>query len=466
MTPFDFPDASELLRQMQTGEQTAVDIVRTHLDRLEADHLRINAASKIYRQEALAQAENPINGPLSGLPISIKETFGIAHETITAGSKRMTPLRPEQDSDVVDRLRQAGAILIARSNVPEFAMAGETENPLYGRTNNPLDITRTCGGSSGGEGALVASGASALGIGSDILGSLRIPAAFCGVVGFKPASGAVSKKGMWPNIETLHMDSWLSAGPITRSVRDTRLIYNVIAREPLSPPQPVRNLRLIIPKGFGYSWRSDAIGNALVHAQTVLEAEGMRVEERPFNDIEHHFFNLQRMLAQTLAGEMLPLLSDKNGNPFNLTRETANQLRGKPTIYSGLFQLLAAAPLIKQTQGERPVDEMVASFTTARAHYQEMLGSDGILLLPTIGVIAPKHGRMNRDSLRPGVNNTVTSLTFCNYSDLPAISLPAWRDRDRDTGLPAAVMLACAPGAESNLLATAEALEATFKRGQ
>ncbi|MDX1523449.1 MAG: amidase, partial [Anaerolineae bacterium] len=148
-----FADGTTLLAQMKSGERTALSIMEEYIARLEKEQVRINAAVHVFKEEALAAARHPRPGPLSGLPISVKETIGIAGEAITAGSQRMVPQMPEEDAPVVRRLREAGAIILARSNVPEFAMAGETENLLYGRTNNPLDASRTCGGSSGGEGA-------------------------------------------------------------------------------------------------------------------------------------------------------------------------------------------------------------------------------------------------------------------------------------------------------------------------
>ena len=149
-------------------------------------------------QARLLDATGDRSLPLFGLPCSVKETFAIAGEPLTAGSMRMTPQVPTEDARIVRRLKEAGAIVMARSNVPEFAMTAESVNPRYGRTRNPLDVDRVAGGSSGGEGALVGSGASVFGVGSDILGSIRIPAAFCGVVGFKPHSGAVDQSGTWP----------------------------------------------------------------------------------------------------------------------------------------------------------------------------------------------------------------------------------------------------------------------------
>jgi Asp-tRNA(Asn)/Glu-tRNA(Gln) amidotransferase A subunit family amidase len=458
MPKLDLPDATALRQQMENGERTAESVVAEYLDRLEANHTRLNAAVKVFREEALAEARRPRPGPLSGIPISVKETVSIAGETVTVGSLRRPPTYCEEDSPVVQRLRQAGAIIIARSNVPEMAMAGETENPLYGRTNNPLDPERTCGGSSGGEGALVGSGSTVLGIGSDILGSIRIPAAFCGIVGFKPAAAAVPKQGVWPPLVDLLTANWLAVGPITRSVRDARLVYNVIADKPLPERQAPAGLRLIIPQGFRMSIDTDCISAALVEAQTVLEIEGMVAEERPFPDIGELFQYLQQIVIYELEPLLHEELRTAGGEPLSLAAELGRQAIGQPTIYSGLFQLLLAAPIIRPRQAEQ-AEKAYAAIKAAQAHYREMLGNDGILLLPTLGWLAPKHGQMNRGSLRPGVVGQVTPFTFPNYLDLPAISIPAWNDVDEATGLPASVMLVCAPGAEARLLDAAAVLE-------
>ncbi|WP_420644792.1 amidase [Candidatus Leptofilum sp.] len=454
-----WPDATELLRQMQSGECTAVSIVTEHIDRLEANHARLNAAVHVFKDEALAEAHNPRPGPLSGLPISVKETIGLAGQAITAGSRRMPPIVYAQDAPVVQRLRAAGAIVLARSNVPEFAMAGETDNLIYGRTNNPLDETRVPGGSSGGEGALVGSGSTTLGIGTDILGSIRIPASFCGVVGFKPASGAVNKQGIWPDLQGLFLDSWLGVGPLTRSVRDARLVYDVIAEKPLPEPKSPNGLRLIIPQQFELTAKADCINAAYTMAQTVLEMAGLVAEERPFPDVKTHFLNLQQILAAELEKPFYDMLVTADGQKFSLAAETLRQAVGRGTIYGGLFQLIAIIPVIKPRKAGR-VAEIIRTYEQARADLYQLLGDDGVLLLPTLGILAPKHGQMNRASLRPGVNGTVTAMTFCNYMNLSAITVPAWKDPDPETGLVPGVMLACAPGAEAALLDAASALEA------
>ena len=247
------PDAVGLLAALRQGTLTAEQLVQAQLARLDQVQPQINGATHIFHQQALAQARlldaaGDKSLPLFGLPCSVKETFGLAGEPLTAGSLRMEPEVPTEDAQIVRRLKEAGAIVIARSNVPEFAMTAESTNPRYGRTRNPLDVDRVAGGSSGGEGALVGSGSSVFGVGSDILGSIRIPAAFCGVVGFKPHSGAVDQAGTWP-VVTGNTLSWLGLGPLTRSVRDARLVYDVIARQPVPAALPGAG-RMVMPGGF------------------------------------------------------------------------------------------------------------------------------------------------------------------------------------------------------------------------
>ena len=169
---------------------------------------------------------------------------------------------------MVRRLKAAGAVIIARSNIPEFAMTGESTNLRFGRCNNPHDITRVAGGSSGGEGALVGSGSSVFGIGSDILGSIRIPAAFCGTVGFKAHSKAIDNSGTWPVLKTSLKD-WLGYGPLCRSVRDAQLIYNVLAEKP-SPETSEIFKNLIIPEGFPITYRQSCIKDAVKTAHEAV----------------------------------------------------------------------------------------------------------------------------------------------------------------------------------------------------
>ncbi|MGD8976971.1 MAG: amidase [Gammaproteobacteria bacterium] len=452
------PDATALIESMARGERSPPQVVDEHLERLGRLNPRLNAALDVFGEQALAEAGSPRPGPLSGLPISVKETFGLSGQSITAGSLRMPPVTARRDAEAVARLKAAGAIVIARANVPEFVMAGETENPRYGRTNNPWAEDRTCGGSSGGDGALVASGCVAAGLGSDILGSIRIPASFCGVVGFKPASAAVSKRDHWPGLEGLFTDSWLAVGPIARSVRDVRLLYGVLTDAPLPPGENVAGKRLILPADFPLSCRDPAVSRALASAEQGLLAAGMRPERVTLGDVRRWY----RTMARYLAWELMPLLraglTREDGQRFSLWRESLSRLRGRGEVYDGLYRLLMMGPLVRYRR-DASARKAQALFESARVSVRQRLGQDGVMLLPTLGLLAPRHGEMNRLSLRPGVNRLMTPLTLCNYLDLPAVTVPAWRHRDAGTGLAPGIMLVSAPGAESLLLDTAGVLE-------
>ena len=449
-------DATELLRQMATAERTAAQIVAEHLGRLHESQPTLNAATQIFADQATAEAAAPRPGPLSGLPISVKETFGLAGYSVTAGSVRKAAEAHHQDAEIVRRLRAAGAIVLARSNVPELAMAGETDNLRYGRTNNPYNPALVAGGSSGGEGALVASGSTVFGVGSDILGSIRIPAAFCGIVGFKPSAEAVDKTGTWPKLNGF-MDSWLALGTLTRTVRDARLVYNVIAKEAIRPFRTPTGLRIIIPE-MALDVRHPSITTALTVAETALKNAGLQIERHPFPDIPQLYNNIAPLLAAELEPLLRAELTTAKGEPFSLLSEMFRQWRGQPTIYKGLYQLLAVAPLVRPRRAGK-TERIIAQYKAARAHYHALLGADGVLLLPTLGFLAPPHGQMNKQSLRPGVNKALTPITLPNYLNLPAIALPAWDYADPETGLPPSLMLACAPGAEANLFDVAQELE-------
>ena len=456
--PYKWPDATHLIEQIATGQTSAYKVVQQHLERLRATHTQLNAATHIF-DEALTEAQSPQPGPLSGLPISVKETFGITGHEVTAGSVRMKPDVHDEDSEVVKRVRKAGAIIVARSNVPEFAMTGETTNLRYGRTNNALDSTRAAGGSSGGEGALVGAGCTAAGLGSDILGSIRIPSHFNGIVGFKPASEAVEKNGTWPDLQGAFLDSWLALGTLTRSVRDARLLYNVIAHTPTPPLGNVEGLRLIIPEPFQFTIKHPCIWDALKAVRSLLTERGLSEEEVPFPNIGRLFLQLQGLVASTLEQPMMDMLSQQE--KFGRPREVVRQILHRPTVDGGLFQLLLLMPLFKMSKTR--FSKAVQFYKENRQQVRDVLRDDGVMLLPTMGMLAPKHGGMNRASLRPGVNGIMTPMTFANQMNLPAITIPAWRYADQKTGLSPSIMLLCAPGAEGRLLDVAALVEAELK---
>lgn len=457
-----WPDATTLIKQIASGQRSAVDVVQSHLDRLDTVNPALNAATEVFRDEALAQAEDPHPGPLSGLPITLKETYALAGRPVTCGSLRAPPVDCADDAPVVRRLKAAGAIVIARSNVPEFVMTAETHNLRFGRTSHPADQTRTPGGSTGGEGALVASGASPLGFGTDILGSIRIPASFCGLVGFRPHSGAIDKTGVHP-VSGPFFETWNGLGPLCRSVRDARLAYRVIAEQPPDAPQPVDGLRLWVPDGYPFQAGAPCIDAAWHAAITGLAQAGLTVDRHPLRDAADLFMALPTLVT----GEMIPRWRDwlsSGGQPFSVLGELARQALGRPTIQPGFLLWFALVAPLYRPHSDAALDAIVQQFEAARGAVRASLGDDGLLCLPTLGMLAPKHGAMNRATLmRPGLNRQITAHTLANSMDLSAITVPARGFPDPDTGLLPGILLAAAPGNEGALLDVAEHLEALLE---
>ncbi len=195
-----------MAQQIRAKKLPPVELVDAHLAHIERFNPKINAFVHIDADRVLAQAraaevavmQNHHLGGLHGVPISIKSSISVAGMPYEAGTKLRAGVLGETDAPLVRHLRNAGAVVLGVTNTPEFLMAWETDNLLYGRTNNPWDLSRTAGGSSGGEAAAIASGCSAGGVGSDGVGYIRVPAHFCGICGLKPTPGRIPASGHFP----------------------------------------------------------------------------------------------------------------------------------------------------------------------------------------------------------------------------------------------------------------------------
>jgi Asp-tRNA(Asn)/Glu-tRNA(Gln) amidotransferase A subunit family amidase len=225
--------------------------VHAHLDRISEINPKINAYVQVDADRALAAAKSAEAvvgrkeelGPLHGVPISIKSSINVAGMRCEAGTKLRAGVVAEADAPLVKRLRDAGAIVLGTTNTPELLMAWETDNLLYGRTNNPWDLSRTAGGSSGGEAAAIASGCSAGGVGSDGGGSIRVPAHFCGICGLKPTPGRIPASGHFP--QSVGPFALLGVvGPMARTIADLKLLFEVMQGpdigDPSFAPVPLR----------------------------------------------------------------------------------------------------------------------------------------------------------------------------------------------------------------------------------
>ena len=292
-------EQARLVRQRQISSR---ELIGAHIDRIAAVNPALNAAVEVLADPALDDARRAdrelasgsLRGPLHGVPFSIKDSIEQAGTRCTAGTLgRKDALPSTQDATLVARLRRAGAIPIARTNLPDLLFAFESANLIYGQTNNPYDPSRTSGGSSGGEAALIAACGSPLGLGSDAAGSVRLPAAFCGIAGIKPTSGRLPRTGHFPPA-----GGWLEMvwqiGPMARSVEDLveamRLLTGPDGIDPTVPDVPFREpvhvklaeLRVAFYTDNGFA-PADAEVEAVVRAaaRTLTSSAQSVTEARP-----------------------------------------------------------------------------------------------------------------------------------------------------------------------------------------
>lgn len=248
-----FATASQLAEMIRNKEVSAVEVLNAHFKQIEKYNHQINAITTLNKQKArqraiaadaaIAKGENW--GILHGVPVTIKDFLETADLASTAGYLPLKNYIPQQNAVTVARLQAAGAIILGKTNTPELGTDYQTNNPLFGRTNNPWNLNITAGGSSGGSASAIAAGFSPLDLGSDLGGSIRLPAHYCGVYGFMPTEGRVSTRGHIPPLpgQTKYIRQMLRIGPLARSIKDLQLCMSLIAgtdnRQLDIPPVPL-----------------------------------------------------------------------------------------------------------------------------------------------------------------------------------------------------------------------------------
>lgn len=399
--------------------------------RLHAEEARREAAGHERRAKAGAPGL-----PLAGLPVSVKDLFDIAGQVTTAGSQVLATAPPAvHDAAAVARLRAAGAILIGRTNMSEFAFSAVGLNPHYGTPGNPHDRSRIPGGSSSGGAVSVADGMAAAALCSDTGGSIRVPAALCGLVGFKPTAKRVPTRGALPLSRSLD-----SVGPIARSVEDCALLDAVLSGESRAiAPTPASGLRLGMPQTLVHDGMDRYVAASFEAACARLSRAGVIIDSAPFS----LFAEIAAINArnggfpppEALAWHE-PLLAASG--PGYDPRARARFERGRETSSAEYIRLCwKREELIARMSGElAPFDALV---------------------LPTCPVVAPKLDPLEQDDAHFWEQNALLSrnCAFFNFLDCCAITLPMQRPGE----LPAGLMLAAAGGHDAKLLAIAAAVE-------
>jgi fatty acid amide hydrolase 2 len=459
--------ASELARRIREGEVSSSEVVERHIRQIERVNPYINAVvrnrferARIEAKEADARLRESDPGalpPLLGVPCTIKECFALEGMPNSSGLLSRRHLVSESDATAVARLRGAGAIPLGVTNVPEICLWMETYNRHYGRTNNPYRLDRIVGGSSGGEGAIIASGGSPFGLGSDIGGSIRMPAFYNGVFGHKPTGGLVPGTGQFPNAENQAL-RYLTTGPLARRAEDLMPLLRILAG-PDGLDAGCRDFELGDPSEVDLSeldvWvveddgrgRIDAeLRTAQQHCAYGLARRGARVRMTSFSDLRHSFQIWSSMMTAaggTPVGVMLG-----NGVRVQVFRQLLRLLfRSSPHTLPPL--LLAAAERLPGLTPRR-VERAVARGHALRDELVERIGPRGVLLYPSQPRPAPRHGR---PLLQPF--GWVYNGIF-NVMELPVTQAPLGLGSE---GLPLGVQIAAVHGNDHLCIAVAMELE-------
>lgn len=460
-------DATAQLVALREKRVSAVELLKASLARHAETHDTLNAVIAADPERALeraralddARARGETLGPLSGLPMTVKDTFDVAGMAASSGLAELRRRQPE-DAQAVSHARHAGAVIWGKTNVPVMAADWQSTNPLYGRTNNPWDPTRTPGGSSGGAATALAARVTPLEIGSDIGGSLRVPAGFCGVFSHKPTWGVVSQRGHVPPHPGSFAERDLNVvGPMARSARDLRLLLSILEDGPLAPKAPPADLK---ETRIGL-WLDDPNCPLDPEARATLEtfagelrAAGATVEPiaSPV-DMRALLFAYQTLLGAVLGEDMPP------GFIRGLERM---RFFAKGALKRGAGPLSNAAMAMAYTARHR--EWLAADAARARLRHEMVQAFDkwDAILAPITPVPAFPHDKrpFQRRSLQPSsgkpfaYNSILTWIAPATALHLPATAVPAGLTA---SGLPVGAQLIGPIAGDGKLLAIAQAID-------
>jgi len=432
-----FLSIEQLQARYRDGSLTPLEVVSQALNRLDRMEPGLNAVAYKMADHALAEAnrltaglrEGKDSGPLHGIPVAIKDLIDVRNVPTGFGSRIRAPVIADADAELVRRLREAGAIILCKSNLLEYAYG--IAHPDIGQTNNPHDVSRTSGGSSGGSAALVAAGIVPLAIGTDTGGSIRIPAAYCGIVGIKPTFGLVPIDGVFPLSWTLD-----HAGPLCRSVADTAVVLECIGARPMHlVPISLNGLRIgIIPHHFDDPVVTSGIAQSMRDVIDKLGEQGATTTEIKIPD---------------LAG---------------INRELVNILRPEAALIHAELHAENAAGYAPATRSQ-----IEAGFTVSAVHYvraqryrermralvEAQFADVDVILSPSVPYVAPHE---DPEIAEDGGEGEMLASGFANMTGHPSISLPCGLSEN----LPVGIQLTGGLGQDSRLLSIALGIESTL----
>jgi fatty acid amide hydrolase len=496
--------ATELAERIARGEVSAVEAVEAHIARIEAVNGALNAVVvKRYdtaRAEARAADERRARGeplpPLHGLPITVKESLDLAGTPATFGIQALAQNIAAEDSAHIARIRRAGAIVLGKTNVAQMLLYPESDNPVYGRTNNPWNLARTSGGSSGGESAIIAAGGSPLGIGTDIGGSVRVPASFTGIVALKPTSGRLPDPGRY-SIPLGERAVVSQMGTLARTTGDVALATEVLngGRAPdIEPPMPlsdytsvdVSKLRVAYYTDDGTLTVAPAVRRAVTEAAGMLAGRGAQVLEWRPPDVLHAVDIFYGLLSSDGGSTLAKVLGKTQKDP-----RVAQLL----TLASAPTPLLAAIRGLLRATGQRRTLEVARNFGQRRtADYWRLVeqqdaymrrfmraldqddgGPFDVIICPACAVPPLTHGA-SKDILTAGGYAILYNLLGYPAGAVPVTRVrpdeesPRRRSRDRveqaaraaeagSAGLPVGVQVVARPWREHVALAAMRAIE-------
>lgn len=461
-------DAVAIAKKIQNRDITSEQITRTLIDHIKIVNDSLNAVVEERFDLALQEAKDKDDQyareqidfnkqPLFGVPISMKESFHVKGMKTTGGIFHRKDLIMSADATVVHKLKQAGAIIIAKTNTPALCFCQETDNKLYGRTNNAWNKKKTAGGSSGGEAALIAVGGAPVGMSSDIGGSIRFPAHFNGLVGFKAGMEQIPREGHFPEA-TLPLQKRMSTfGPIGKSVRDVKTVYDIVKNDNNNDTRRLYEKFVIdiLPADNGFPI-AEHTANKLNELMTFLASQYDTNWAIPphFNDSAQLW---QEIMSIDGAKDMKELAF--NTDRINVWKQYATEkLTKKTNTHHYLSWALIGANMFKPSAKRI---KQIAEIIKQGDRILENHFKNRLLIMPVYHRTAPKHSELFRElfSIKKTFKQYLPYIAYANVWGLPSLTLPVGFD---NKNLPFGVQIISTNGNEAAIFAMGEKIEATF----